>query len=181
MFAPDGCIISADINYPGSRHDAWCSKRVLVAVMSPHLTPVPNFIIADSAFPHTGLHALKVMTTLTTPERERMERRHPAGSATRKKLDQIARMVTSCRQSVEWGNRSLKAQFGRLKKLPQDNWQRHTIITCCIRLYNLRTRIVQINQIRTVFNSYLDDALTADPSYDRVQVFWAPIYRLMNS
>jgi len=181
LFAPDGCIIQADTNYPGSRHDSWCARRLLKSVMDPFATPYGKYILADSAFPHTGMYALKVLTTLTTPERENMERRHALGSDTRTKLEQLARMVTSCRQSVEWGNRSLKAQFGRLKALPQDASQRNTIITCCLRLYNLRTRVVQINQIRTVFNSQLDESLTRDPQYDRVNVFWGPAYRMMNS
>ena len=64
--------------------------------------------------------------------------------------------ITSTRQAAEWGMRVLQGSFQRLHTiLPSDPHMRRIIITCCLHLCNLRTRVMGINQIRTVF----------DPSY----------------
>jgi len=63
VFAPDGTIIAADLNWPGSKHDAFCSWRIYQIIVGEFL-PQPYFLIADSAFPHSGQSVnLKVVTT----------------------------------------------------------------------------------------------------------------------
>ena len=65
--------------------------------------------------------------------------------------DHIA--TTSIRQAAEWGMRVLQGCFGRLRlPLPWDADARKRILLCCLHLSNLRTRVMGINQIRTVFD-----------------------------
>lgn len=66
------------------------------------------------------------------------------------------RALTSVRQAAEWGMRVLQGGFQRLHTvLPGDPAMREVILVCVFHLLNLRTRAMEINQIRSVF----------DPSY----------------
>ena len=57
------------------------------------------------------------------------------------------------RQSAEWGVRSFKAPFGRLRlALPQDSVHSGLILCACAQLLNMRTRTVGLNEVRTTFS-----------------------------
>ena len=61
--------------------------------------------------------------------------------------------VTSTRQAAERGLRVLQGSFGRLHlPLPSNAALRARILICCLHLSNSRTRVMGINQIRTVFD-----------------------------
>ena len=68
------------------------------------------------------------------------------------------RDLVSIRQSAEWGIRSLEGTFTRLKKTFtwQDDGARGTVLENCVRLVNLRARLVGINQIRTSWMPWLN-------------------------
>jgi hypothetical protein len=61
--------------------------------------------------------------------------------------------LVSARQAAEWGMQCLQGAFGRLKvPMPADDPQfRQLLLLPCVRLHNVRARIVGINQIRTVY------------------------------
>eukprot|EP00808_Paulinella_micropora_P024241 g6371.t1 len=62
-------------------------------------------------------------------------------------------MVTSVRQSAEWGIGSLQKQFPRITlPLPHNADKRALVLECCFRLYNFRNRMGGRNQIRTSFD-----------------------------
>jgi hypothetical protein len=63
------------------------------------------------------------------------------------------RELLSYRQTAEWGNRSLQGSFGRLRiPLDANNADaRGDLLEVCVRLHNLRTRRVGINQIKEVY------------------------------
>eukprot|EP00808_Paulinella_micropora_P021591 g62573.t1 len=62
-------------------------------------------------------------------------------------------MVTSVRQSAEWGMGSLQKQFPRITlPLPHNADKRALVLECCFRLYNFRNRMGGRNQIRTSFD-----------------------------
>lgn len=64
------------------------------------------------------------------------------------------RAMPSERQSAEWGVRAMKGPFKRLTvPLPPDARERKRVISTCVHLYNFRTRLVGLNQIRTVYAS----------------------------
>jgi len=103
VFAPDGTIIAADLNWPGSKHDAFCSWRIYQIIVGEFL-PQLYFLIADSAFPHSGQSVnLKVVTTLKSPERAIVDSHTLPGSREREFNDEVCRMVTSCRRQWSGG------------------------------------------------------------------------------
>ena len=64
--------------------------------------------------------------------------------------------LLSYRQTAEWGMRAIQGSFGRLR-IPldcNDNAGRGDLIEICLRLHNLHTIKVGINQIRTVYMQY---------------------------
>jgi hypothetical protein len=69
------------------------------------------------------------------------------------------KQATSVRQTAEWGMGSLKSSFPRLMDtfLHETHGERKVIMKMMILLYNLRARIVGINQIRNFFNRELAD------------------------
>ena len=70
-------------------------------------------------------------------------------------VDNIAvkRAATSMRQSAEWGVGAVQSSFPRLKDTMkyEEQGERRYIFTCLFLLYNLRARLVGINQIRNVY------------------------------
>ncbi|KAF6744650.1 hypothetical protein DFP72DRAFT_822923 [Ephemerocybe angulata] len=65
------------------------------------------------------------------------------------------RELLSYRQTAEWGNRALQGAFGRLRvPLEVNNIERRgDLLETCVRLHNLRTREVGINQIKQVYEA----------------------------
>ena len=61
--------------------------------------------------------------------------------------------ATAMRQSAEWGMRSLQASFPRLKGrfIFEKFGERRVILKMMVLLYNLRARMVGINQIRNTY------------------------------
>jgi len=144
IFDAEGAVIAARVNAPGSWHDSRIARPLY-----DHLLTLPPafFLIADTAFPR-GPAAIQ--NRIKAPCR--------AGEALAPRNDGIDpnefnRQLVSCRQVAEWGMRALQSCFGRLR-LPldvNDAEQRRLVITLCLRLHNIRTRIVGINQIRNVY------------------------------
>lgn len=63
------------------------------------------------------------------------------------------RQLLSYRQTAEWGMRSIQGSFGRLR-VPLEikhTDRRGNLLEVCVRLHNLRTRLVGINQIKNVY------------------------------
>jgi hypothetical protein len=70
------------------------------------------------------------------------------------------RELLSYRQTAEWGMRALQGTFGRLRIPLEINHSSHRqqLIEICIRLHNLRTRRVGLNEIRNVYMKvWIDD------------------------
>lgn len=73
--------------------------------------------------------------------------------------------LVACRQAAEWGMRSIQGSFGRLR-LPldaNDDGKRRDLLEICMRLHNLRTRLVGINQIR---NTYMPIWMASDTLWE---------------
>lgn len=69
----------------------------------------------------------------------------------------IARDATSMRQSAEWGMRAFQASFPRVKDriLFEGRGRRKMMIKMMLLLFNLRARMVGINQILNVYMASL--------------------------
>ena len=97
-----------------------------------------------------------------------------ASGQTREEIEQQVRIqleATSMRQAAEWGIRAVQASFPRLKDrfIYEENGERQRVLHSMFLLYNLRTRMVGINQIRNFYmpflqidgNSFYSDATIA--------------------
>ncbi|KAG8716903.1 hypothetical protein FRC08_008564 [Ceratobasidium sp. 394] len=147
VFAPNGTILSCVVNAPGSWHDARVSQTVYDQLIDD--TPDNFFVIGDTAFPALGEGPCQ---RIKTP----LKRGACVPGDTPEERSEVIRMsgiLTSARQAVEWGMRAIQGSFGRLR-LPLDAnnalW-RGVILETCMRLHNVRTSQVGINQIRTVY------------------------------
>ncbi|KAG8728805.1 hypothetical protein FRC11_010158 [Ceratobasidium sp. 423] len=178
VFAPDGTVIAACINTPGSWHDSRIALPIYEYLRELESTPRGYYLIADSAFP-------KLTVTYRVRERVRVEDENgvreeevevekedqkikvplKAGAKVRGTAQYIDRItqesseVTSARQAVEWGMRAIQGCFSRLY-VPMDvnqSEKRGTLIETCLRLHNVRTRLVGINQITSVYVGALPD------------------------
>jgi hypothetical protein len=153
-FAPDGTIIHATVNAPGSWHDSAISRNLYTELIDN--TPEGYYIIADTAFTtrRTDLSA-----KLRTPPKSDFLRysNDPVIALQEKRFYE---QLVSARQAAEWGMQCLQGSFGRLKvPMPADDPQfRQLLILLCVRLHNARARIVGINQIQTVYEGIWTEA-----------------------
>ncbi|KAG9095375.1 hypothetical protein FS749_010561 [Ceratobasidium sp. UAMH 11750] len=147
VFAPNGTILSVVLNAPGSWHDVRVAQRVFDQLIDS--TPDDFFVLGDSAFPPLGDGPRQ---RIKTP----LKRGRCIPGTTHEEREESLRMsnvITSVRQAVEWGMRAIQGSFGRLR-LPLDandgEW-RARILETCMRLHNVCTTLVGINQIHTVY------------------------------
>ncbi|GLE03372.1 hypothetical protein PINS_up012262 [Pythium insidiosum] len=151
-FAPNGRIIFASLNAPGSWHDATIARDLYSKLLD--RTPENYFAIADTAFPR---NQSRMQGRIKTPikSNDKLPRElHAQG-----RLDELQELMrfnselVSARQAAEWGMRAFQGSFARLKMpLPADDHEyRYRILEICARLHQLRTVRVGINQIRNVY------------------------------
>ncbi|QRW20431.1 DDE superfamily endonuclease [Rhizoctonia solani] len=130
VFSPDGTIMSVVINAPGSWHDSNVARPIYLFLRDD--TPSGFFLLANSAFPKLGTgKAQKIKVPLKSG----------------------AWIQGTDEEPVEWGMRALQGCFSRLY-MPMDTHNiegRSWLLQICMRLHNVRTRMVEINQIRSVY------------------------------
>ena len=134
------------INAPGSWNDSRNSEAIYQKLL--HETPDRYYLIADSAFLHgcTNIDG-RIRAPLTVCSCL------PSDENSHARLLAFDRQVLSYRQTAEWGNHILQSTFGQLR-LPLsafDHQGRADLIQICVRLHNVRTRCVGLNQIQTVY------------------------------
>ncbi|CAE6417110.1 unnamed protein product [Rhizoctonia solani] len=157
VFSPNGTIMSAVINAPGSWHDSNVACQIYTLLREK--TPNGFFLLADSAFPRLGAgDAQKIKVPL------KKNAVLPGDNQEMRRKKQESREVITARQAVEWGMRSIQGCFSRLY-MPLDAHNaegRARLLQICMRLHNVRTERVKTNQIKTVYMPI-----------DRIQQFYA--------
>ena len=150
VFAPDGCIIWARYNFPGSYHDdSRLARPLYTKLLNPMLTPPPFALVADTAFPRTQEMAGRIITPPKVGEAEAEWVRHNSTGMT-------ADAVVRVRQAAEWGMHTLQSVFGRLAvPLLYDSSYSQSLLLLIFHLFNLRARRVQLNQTRSVYGGPL--------------------------
>ncbi|KIY48375.1 hypothetical protein FISHEDRAFT_65761 [Fistulina hepatica ATCC 64428] len=145
-FAATGEIIACQLNAPGSWHDARIARPIYDKLET--ATPDGYYLVTDTAFPR-GTDRIKGKIRALQKSNERWPR-DPAAKQAAKALDNE---LVSFRQSAEWGMRAIQGSFGRLRiPLPiRNNHRRSNLLESCLRLHQLRTRRVGINQIHSVY------------------------------
>ena len=148
LLCTTGTVIACRLNAPGSWHDS----RVALTIYKKLRTRTPNgfYLVADTAFPR-GDAALRRGGFIRAPMK--------AGEILHMTQEELQAAVKfdnqllSCRQAAEWGMRTIQGSFGRLRMpLPiGDTRARANLIEICVRLSNVRARLVGISQIKAVF------------------------------
>ena len=141
-------MIACRLNAPGSWHDSKVAQTIYQKLRL--RTPDGFFLVADTAFPR-GSVALRRGGFIRAPMKagERLQMTDEEMQAAVRFDNQLL----SCRQAAEWGMRTIQGSFGRLRlPLPiADTRARANLIEACIRLSNIRARLVGISQIQEVF------------------------------
>ena len=148
VFTPDGCIAWVGYNCPGSWHDSHVAQPLYELLTN--RTPEPYVILGDVAFPRRGPLKSKILTPFKKNELV-------SDLSFRRVQIEMHRDVTSTRQAAEWGMHAIQSVFARTQlKLPTNKHTRKIILQCVWHLYNVRCRVMKINQIATVFSlSYI--------------------------
>lgn len=104
--------------------------------------------MADTAFPR-GSRSIEGRIKAPLKENAKL----PRDPEARTRLLQFNRQLLSCRQAAEWGMRTLQGSFGRLRIPLQvlDPVERSELLEICVRLHNVRSSMVGINQIRNTY------------------------------
>ena len=159
-FSPEGKIIYAAYNMPGSWHDWTCARGLFHKLKSK--TPAPFRILGDSAFSTTER---EIKEKLLTPLRENEISIHPRIKAAQVRLHQV---VVRERQAAEWGMRALQGTFARLTLLMSNvPKRRRELLLAVFLLHNFHASRGGLNQIREVYRG--------DFSYQNV---WSDLKRV---
>lgn len=163
-----GCVLNA----PGSWHDAKIARPLYDKLL--HKTPPGYYLVADTAFPRgTNTIAGRIQAPLKAGSRV------PANPEEQAALMARNRQLLSYRQTAEWGMRQLRAGFGRLR-IPldvNDPVGRAELLEVCVRSSNLRAELVGINEIRTVYMRYWEEAEDTDIWEDFENVVFGELRR----
>lgn len=141
-----GLIIGCRLNAPGSWHDAKIAQPIYKKLRE--LTPDGFYLVADTAFPR---QSRSIQERIKAPLKDGAKL--PRDPTERQSLLAFNRQLLSCRQAAEWGMRTLQGSFGRLR-IPlniANSKARAELLEVCIRLQNVRTTLVGINQIRNTY------------------------------
>lgn len=146
IFAPDGTIIAAILNCPGSLHDSDLAKIGVPSIytkLEEHYKKYGTKCVMDSAFAAKGNDFIiksvprdKIFLYSNTPEDERRYQD-----------------ALSARQAAEWGMRSLQGSMPRLKARwhYEEKDERLIGLTMIVHLHNYKANTMDLNQIRSVY------------------------------
>ena len=151
-FCPDGTIPIAFFNVPGSVHDSQVAEfgNIYNRLEEVYLSTGAKCCV-DSAFGNVTREYLykscqDLLGSNAPTRRERL-------------LDlQKKRQATSARQTAEWGMRGLQSSFPRLKDrfVYEERGERRITLKMLVLIYNMRARMVGINQIRNTYMPHLN-------------------------
>lgn len=145
-FLPTGELFEACVNWPGSWHDSRVCRDA--GVYDRMFVKCRGFrIICDSAFPTSKQFSEFILRCPKKNERESVDKEN----WTQQQRD-VYSALSSARQSAEWGVGALQQSFPRLiLRHSLDTVKRFDHLMTIVYLYQLRTRTVGRNEIRTVF------------------------------
>lgn len=143
VFAPNGVIIACAINAPGSMHDSIIADwGGIYRKLREYYDTYGVYCVVDSAFSKGDF------PFLIKSSQDPLMSSNGDGS-----LLAMLKQATSVRQASEWGMRALKGAFPRLKDrfIYEERGERRMCIMSLVYLFNLRTRLVGINQILSTY------------------------------
>jgi hypothetical protein len=145
-YSADGVCVWAKLNCPGSWNDGDMSREFQEKIGDSRFCADGFGILADSAFPVSGMCTGKIMTPLKDGD---IERAHPRA---RRALQVRSDAITFLRQSAEWSMGCVDKCYRILDKpLPYSANIRQRRLEILYRLYNYRVRTTKISQVRNYF------------------------------
>lgn len=146
VFAPDGTIIMAVLNCPGSMHDSE-----LAALGSPSV-----YRQIDDLYDEFGTKCVmdSAFAAATRPSIIKSKKRETIASMAQSTAEYNELVeALSLRQSAEWGMRALQGAFGRLKACwpYEEKDERFWGLTLIAYLYNYSANNMDLNQVRRVY------------------------------
>lgn len=142
VFVPDGTIAACALNAPGSLHDSQIAEwGGIYKKLQDTYDRCGARCVVDSAFAAGDFpYLIKSSQDYLGVARSAADIR-------------FLRQATSARQAAEWGMRAFQSSFPRLKDRLEyeERGERRLILDTCALLYNLRARLVGINQLRSVY------------------------------
>lgn len=156
-FSPEGKVIFAAVNFPGSWHDSQ------VAIDLAQLILETEFAIAvDQGFPRSGLMYGRFVGPMSRRQRSNIS------PIVQDCVEEEHALYISLRQAAEWGMRSLEGTFCRLKtRLTSDSKNRRRYLESIVLLHNFRAVTMSINQIKAVFGEDYQNVINID-GYDKI-------------
>ncbi len=148
---PDGTIPIAFFNVPGSVHDSKVAELgIIYQKLEQVYVSTGGECCMDSAFSnHKKDYLLKsgqdLLGSSAPTQREQQIDHH------------LRWQTTSARQTAEWGMLSIQASFPREKDrfIYEECGERRIVLKIFVLLYNLRARMVRINQIQNTYMPHL--------------------------
>ena len=157
LFSPEGKIVHAAYNFPGSWHDSAVAFDLIETVLRMGDQGLDYAFCVDQGFPRMG----RLQCRFVGPYSKQFLRQLDA-EIRELLLVRIQRYI-SLGQSAEWGMRGLQGSFTRLKSRLTSNSRMQKLIFETILLNNnFRTTYVGFNQIATVFNPHYDQYINLD-------------------
>ncbi len=148
VFTPDGAIPMAYFNIPGCIHGSQVAEWGNIYTKFENMFDRYGVRCAvDSGFGKIDRDFMVKSTQddLTSNKTTQQEA----------KLDvRMKRAATSMWQSAEWGMRGFQASFPRMKDCFEHR-ERRIIMKMYVLLFNLTSRLVEINQMRNIYMSWL--------------------------
>jgi hypothetical protein len=138
----DGCIGAAVVNAPGAWHDGHLDEILDLETSLKHLDPKYK-MAADSAFKSTPRY-VRILRETELNLLSNSERSAAVTAATK---------LSSLRVAAEWGIGGLTNCFRVLRTMmPSDDPVRRKVQwETCMRLFNVRCRLMHVCQIRNVY------------------------------
>ena len=158
VFDADGCIDWARLNCPGSWHDSKIADGLYDVLR--YKVPQGFGIAADTAFSNSGDLKTKVFKPL---KENQLTAKVNSGLSVKAliKILRAHRAAVSVRQAAEWGMGAIQRTFKRLTCVLSANHEHRRLdLMNVVFLFNFRTRVTHINQIKTVYG---DGYLGRDP------------------
>lgn len=160
-FCPDGTIPIAFFNVPGSVHDSQVAElgRIYHKLEQVYERTGGKCCV-DSAFGNLErdylLKSGQDLLGSSAPTRREQSREH-----------QLRRQTTSARQTAEWGMLTIQASFPRVKDrfIYEERGERRIVLKMFVLLYNMRARMVGINQIRNTYMRHLHRDANQDVTF----------------
>lgn len=168
--APDGTILWCSLNNPGTWHDSLCAMDCYQQLL--YNTPRGFYILTDNGFAKSG----PLNSRIIQPPNQFILQHLSLDAGTRQAQRTSYRWIITIRQAAEWFNAGFKACFARLKSaLPSNPQARLQILKICVFLFQVRTRLVGINEIRTRYFQVFDQDIKLDHPAGRLARFYQDI------